>query len=58
MGNNQVKLVLNGTGNIGSGYLTATSQSGLSASCLVRVIYKSLNDGCDCPDPSHLLQEG
>lgn len=58
LGNNQVKLVLNGTGNIGTGYLTATSQSGKSANCLVRVIYQSDNSECDCPDPSHLKQEG
>ena len=58
MGNNQVKVVLNGSGNIGAGYITATSQSGKSAQCLVRVIYQSDNSECDCPDPSHLIQEG
>lgn len=58
LGNNQVKLVLSGSGAIGTGYLTATSQSGKSASCLVRVIYKSDDAECDCPDPSHLKQEG
>ena len=58
LGNNKVKLVLNDSGNIGTGYLTATSQSGKSASCLVRVLYESDNDECDCPDPSHLKQEG
>lgn len=58
LGNNQVKIVLNGTGNIGTGYLTATSQSGKSASCLVRVLYQSSESECDCPDISHLKQEG
>ena len=58
MGNNQVKVVLNGSGNIGTGYITATSQSGKSTQCLVRVLYQSNNDECDCPDPSHLKQEG
>lgn len=57
LGNNQVKVVLNDSGNIGTGYLTATSQSGKTAECLVRVIYQSTNSECDCPDPSHLLQE-
>lgn len=58
IGNNQVKLVLNGSGNIGSGHLIATSQSGKSASCLVKVIYKTDAASEDCPDPSHLTQEG
>lgn len=58
LGNNQVKIVLNGTGNIGTGYLTATSQSGKSASCLVRVLYQSSESECDCSDTSHLKQEG
>ena len=68
IGNNQVKVLLNDSGNIGTGYITATSQSGKSANCLVRVLYQNENDcDCpdssyllpgDCPDPSHLIQEG
>ena len=58
LGNNQVKIVLNDSGNIGVGYLTATSQSGKSASCLIRVIYKSDESENNCSDPSHLIQEG
>ena len=43
---------------MGVGYLTATSQSGKSAQCLVKVLYQTDEDECDCPDPSHLEQEG
>lgn len=57
LGDNKIKVVLNGTGNIGTGYITATSQSGKSAECLVRVIYSADSDNCDCPDISHLQQE-
>lgn len=57
IGNNQVKIVLNDSGNIGSGYLTATSQSGKTASCLINVIYKS-SDAEDCDDITHYMQEG
>ena len=56
LGNNKVKVTLSGTGSIGSGYITATSQSGKSASCLIRVIYANENP-CDCDNESHLLQE-
>lgn len=58
LGNNTIRLVLNGSGNIGIGQLNAVSQSGKSASCLVKVLYNSNNDNCDCPDESHLLQKG
>lgn len=58
MGNNQAKIILNDSGNIGTGRITATSQSGKSAQCIVRVIYQSNNTECDCPDLSHLKQEG
>ena len=57
LGNNKVKVVLNGSNNLGSGYITATSQSGKSASCLLRVLYEVDGDNCDCDDESHLLQE-
>ena len=55
--NNRVKIVLNDSGNIGIGYVTATTQSGKSASCLVKVIYQSDNER-NCLDESHLQQEG
>lgn len=58
MGNNQVKVALNDSGNIGVGYITASSQSGKQAKCLVKVVYKSDEDENNCPDPSHLKQEG
>ena len=57
LGDNKIKIVLNGTGNIGTGYIMATSQSGKSAECLVRIIYSADSDNCDCPDISHLQQE-
>lgn len=50
--NNQVQITLNGSGNIGRGYITATTQDGKSASCLVTVSY-SINPDEDCPDESH-----
>lgn len=58
LGNNTIRLSLSSSGNIGTGQLTAISQSGKSASCLVKVLYNSNNDNCDCPDESHLLQKG
>ena len=58
LGNNALRIVLSGTGNIGIGTISAVSQSGKSASCLVKVLYASNNDECDCPDESHLLQKG
>lgn len=57
LGDNKVQLALNSSGNVGTGYLTATAQNGLSAECLVKVTYEADND-CDCPDISHLQQEG
>lgn len=57
IGDNRVKVVLNGSGNIASGYITATSQSGKSAECFVQIVY-SKKDNCDCPDESHLKQKG
>ena len=57
LGDNKVKVILNGSGNIGVGYITATSQSGKSAECLVKVIY-GRNSEDDCPDESHLNQKG
>lgn len=56
LGDNKVKIILNESGNIGTGYVTASSQSGKTAKCLVRVIYNN-NDECDCLDESHLKQE-
>lgn len=58
LGNNTVRLTLSGSGDIGTGQLIALSQSGKSATCLVKVLYNSNNDNCDCPDESHLLQKG
>ena len=58
LGNNIVRISLLGNGNIGTGRLTAISQSGKSATCLVKVLYNSNYDNCDCPDESHLLQKG
>ena len=52
LGNNIVRISLLGNGNVGTGRLTAISQSGKSATCLVNY------DNCDCPDESHLLQKG
>lgn len=49
---NTVQIQLNGSGNIGRGYITASTQDGKSASCLVTVSY-SLNPDDDCPDSSH-----
>ena len=58
LGNNIVRISLLGNGNVGTGRLTAISQSGKSATCLVKVLYNSNYDNCDCPDESHLLQKG
>lgn len=58
LGNNTIRLMLSGSGNIGTGQLTAMSQSGKTATCLVKVLYNSNYDDCDCPDDSHLLQKG
>lgn len=52
IGNNQVKVALNGSENIGRGYITAVAQDGTSASCLVTVLYTD-DTNPDCPDPSH-----
>lgn len=56
LGNNRVKLILNESGNIGSGFLIATDQSGKSDSCLITVIIGS-NNSNDCPNDYHLHQE-
>ena len=56
IGDNRVKVVLNGSGNIASGYITATSQSGKSAECFVQILY-SAKDKCDCDDESHYRQK-
>ena len=53
VGNNRVKVTTNNTGNIGKGYITATVQGNLSATCLVEVNYSTAKDDPDCPDPSH-----
>lgn len=58
LGNNRVKVVLSGTGNIGVGYIIASSQSGKTAECFVNVLYKADNEECNCEDISHLQQEG
>lgn len=52
IGNNQVKIKLNGSENIGRGFITATVQDGKSTSCLVTVIYEDSSIP-DCPDDSH-----
>ena len=57
LGNNQVKISLNNSGNTGSGYLTAISQSGKTANCLIRVLYRD-DTTQNCTDESHLLQKG
>jgi len=57
LGNNQVKVILNGSGNLGTGFITATSQTGKSKDCLVRVIFMADSDDCDCPSPTHLEAE-
>ena len=57
LGNNKVKVILNGSGNVGVGYIQATSQSGKYDTCLVKVLFKSDGSDCDCPDPSHREQE-
>ncbi len=56
LGDNKIKIVLNGSGNIGAGYITAISQSGKTAECFVQVIY-SAKDKCDCDDISHYIQK-
>ena len=59
LGNNQVKLTLKGTGNTGSGYLVASSQSGLTTQCLVRVLYSSdYNNDENCDNNYHLYERG
>ena len=57
IGDNSVKVVLNGSGNIGTGWIQATAQSGKSDTCLVKIIYSKDADDCDCPDPSHTLMQ-
>lgn len=52
IGNNEVKIKLNGSENIGRGYITASVQDGKSASCLVTVMYEDSSIP-DCPDDSH-----
>ena len=57
-GDNKLKVTLNGSGNISFGYITATSQSGKSAKCLVRVIYMGEVCDDDCENTMHLEQKG
>lgn len=57
VGNNRVKVTTNNTGNIGKGYITATVQGDLKATCLVEVSYSTAKDDPDCPDPSHNDQQ-
>ena len=52
IGNNQVKISLNGSENIGRGFIKATTQDGTFATCLVTVLYSD-DSNPDCPDPSH-----
>lgn len=54
LGNNQVKVILNESGNMGSGYIIATSPSGVSANCLLRIVYRDDSITGNCDDPSHL----
>lgn len=56
IGNNQAQVVLNNSGNVGRGRITATTLDGKSATCLVNVIYQS-DDKEDCPDPFHNEQQ-
>lgn len=59
LGNNQVKLILKGNGNTGSGYLIASSQSGLTAQCLVRVLYSSdYSNDENCDNDYHSFERG
>lgn len=59
LGNNQIKLMLNGSGNTGTGYLLASSQSGLTAQCTVRVLYSSdYNNDVNCDNDYHKYQRG
>lgn len=51
LGNNKVA-VTKPTGNIGRGYLIATTQDGKSAKCLITTQYES-SDVDDCRDPCH-----
>ena len=52
IGNNKVKVSMNGTGNVGRGYVTARTADNASASCLIQVTTNNTSD-TDCPDPSH-----
>lgn len=49
LNNNKAQVRLNNSGNVGRGIITATTQDGKSASCLVTVIYES-DDKEDCID--------
>lgn len=55
LGGNKVRLTVNGSETVATGYLSASTQSGKYANCLVRVIYESDDKTCD--DESHLLQK-
>ena len=56
--NTKVKIELKGNGNIGTGYVRATSNgTNIYDECLVTVISSEDADNCDCPDPSHRLQK-
>lgn len=57
IGNNQVQITLNESGNIGVGYIKATAQSGVYDECLIKVVYLDNGEDCDCPDPSHKVQQ-
>lgn len=56
--NNIVRVSLNDSGNIGTGYLRATSNgTNVYDECLVMVVSSDDVDDCDCPDPSHKYQK-
>lgn len=56
LGNNQARITLNNSGNVGRGRVTATTLDGKTATCLVTVIYQT-DDKEDCPDPFHNEQQ-
>lgn len=49
LSNNKAQVRLNASGNVGRGVITATTQDGKSAKCLITVIYES-DDKEDCLD--------
>ena len=52
LSNNQARVHVNGTGNVGRGYITATTADGKHASCLIQVSTVD-DDNIECDDPYH-----